>query len=429
MAELGDYVEVKTNTELVQGILMPSNQEDVVVIKLDNGYNVGVERKDVLSMRLKKQKETLKDINKPSPEKKKGLKNIVVLHTGGTIASKVDYKTGGVVAQFSAADLIEMVPEIQHVANVDTELVANMMSEDIGFDEYKLIISAIEKNVKNKVDGIIIGHGTDTLGYTVAALTFAFEKINIPVLIVGAQRSPDRGSSDAAMNLLCAAKFIVNSDFVGVAVCMHHTSGDDYCAILPGTKTRKMHTSRRDAFKAINDSPIALINYTDGKIKFIKEDYSKKSKDNELIIKREFSENVGLMKVHPQMDNKLFSFFAKNYSGFVIEGTGMGHAPTNLGENNLKNYEILREFISNGGIVAVTSQCLNGAVSPLVYTNLRRLSNIGCIFCEDMLPETAYIKLSWLLGNYPKEKVKELMGKNLRGEINLSRTYLPEFIE
>ena len=429
MAELGDYVEVKTNTELVQGILMPSNQEDVVVIKLDNGYNVGVERKDVLSMRLIKQKETLKDIAKPSPEKKKGLKNIVVLHTGGTIASKVDYKTGGVVAQFSAADLIEMVPEIQHVANVDTELVANMMSEDIGFDEYKLIISAIEKNVKNKVDGIIIGHGTDTLGYTVAALTFAFEKINIPVLIVGAQRSPDRGSSDAAMNLLCAAKFIVNSDFVGVAVCMHHTSGDDYCAILPGTKTRKMHTSRRDAFKAINDSPIALINYTDGKIKFIKEDYSKKSKDNELIIKREFSENVGLMKVHPQMDNKLFSFFAKNYSGFVIEGTGMGHAPTNLGENNLKNYEILREFISNGGIVAVTSQCLNGAVSPLVYTNLRRLSNIGCIFCEDMLPETAYIKLSWLLGNYPKEKVKELMGKNLRGEINLSRTYLPEFIE
>ena len=429
MAELGDYVEVKTNTELVQGILMPSNQEDVVVIKLDNGYNVGVERKDVLSMRLIKQKETLKDITKPSPEKKKGLKNIVVLHTGGTIASKVDYKTGGVVAQFSAADLIEMVPEIQHVANVDTELVANMMSEDIGFDEYKLIISAIEKNVKNKVDGIIIGHGTDTLGYTVAALTFAFEKINIPVLIVGAQRSPDRGSSDAAMNLLCAAKFIVNSDFVGVAVCMHHTSGDDYCAILPGTKTRKMHTSRRDAFKAINDSPIALINYTDGKIKFIKEDYSKKSKDNELIIKREFSENVGLMKVHPQMDNKLFSFFAKNYSGFVIEGTGMGHAPTNLGENNLKNYEILREFISNGGIVAVTSQCLNGAVSPLVYTNLRRLSNIGCIFCEDMLPETAYIKLSWLLGNYPKEKVKELMGKNLRGEINLSRTYLPEFIE
>lgn len=429
MAEVGDYVEVKTNIELMQGILMPSNQEDVVIIKLDNGYNLGVERKDVLSMRLIKQKEVIKEIPKTSPEKKNGLKNIVVLHTGGTIASKVDYKTGGVTAQFSAADLIEMVPELQNVANVDAELVANMMSEDIAFDEYKQMIAAIEKNLKNKIDGIIIGHGTDTLGYTSAALSFAFEKINIPVLIVGSQRSSDRGSSDAAMNLLCAAKFIANSDFVGIAVCMHHNSGDDYCAILPGTKTRKMHTSRRDAFKAINDSPIALVNYNGEEIKFLKEDYCKKSKNNELIAKGEFSEEVALIKTHPCMNSKLFSFLAKTYQGIVIEGTGLGHAPTNMGENNLKNYEILKEFISNGGIVVITSQCIYGAVHPSVYTNLRRLSNIGCIFCEDMLPETAYIKLSWLLGNYPKEKVKELMVKNLRGEINLSRTYVEKFIE
>jgi glutamyl-tRNA(Gln) amidotransferase subunit D len=429
MAEVGDYVEVKTNTGLVQGILMPSNQEDVVIVKLDNGYNVGVERKDVLSMRLIKEKETAPETKRVSPEKKKGLKNIVVLHTGGTIASKVDYKTGGVTAQFSAADLIEMVPELQNVANVDAELVANMMSEDITFDEYQQLISAVEKHLKNKVDGIIIGHGTDTLGYTAAALSFAFEKINIPILIVGSQRSSDRGSSDAAMNLLCAAKFIANSDFVGVAVCMHHNSSDDYCAILPGTKTRKMHTSRRDAFKAINDSPIALVSCSGKEINFLKENYSKKSKDNELIVKRGFSEEVGLMKSHPQMDSKLFSFFTKNYKAFVIEGTGLGHAPTNLGENNLRNYEILKDFISEGGIVAVTSQCLFGAVHTSVYTNLRRLVNIGCVFCEDMLPETAYIKLSWLLGNYPKEKVAELMKENLRGEINLSRTYVEKFIE
>jgi glutamyl-tRNA(Gln) amidotransferase subunit D len=429
MAEVGDYVEVKTNTELVQGTLMPSSKEEVVIIKLENGYNIGVERKDILSMRLIKQKDIAKDITKPSPEKKKGLKNIVVLHTGGTIASKVDYKTGGVTAKFSAADLIEMVPELQNIANVDAELVANMMSEDISFDEYKQIISAIEKNLKNKVDGIIIGHGTDTLGYTAAALSFAFEKINIPIILVGSQRSSDRGSSDAAMNLFCAAKFIANSDFVGVAVCMHHSSSDDYCAILSGTKTRKMHTSRRDAFKAINDSPIALVNYNNKEIKFFKKNYSKKSKDNELIVKREFSESVALMKTHPHINSKLFSFFAKNYKAFVIEGTGLGHAPTNLGENNLKNYEILKEFISNGGVVAITSQCIYGAVHPFVYTNLRRLFDIGCVFCEDMLPETAYVKLSWLFGNYPKEKIKELMKENLRGEINLSRTYTKKFIE
>jgi glutamyl-tRNA(Gln) amidotransferase subunit D len=429
MAEVGDYLEVKTHSELVQGILMPSSQEDVVIVKLDNGYNIGLEKKDILSMRLIKKKEPVDETPKPAPEKKKGLKNIVVLHTGGTIASKVDYKSGGVSAKFSAADLIEMVPELQNVANVDAELVANMMSEDMTFDDYKKLISAVEKHIGNNVDGIIIGHGTDTLGYTAAALSFAFEKINIPVLLVGSQRSSDRGSSDAAMNLLCAARFIADSDFVGVAVCMHHGAGDEFCAILPGTKTRKMHTSRRDAFKAINDSPIATVDYNSGKIKFLKEDYSKKSKNNELIIKGEFSEEASIVKTHPNMDSRLFNFFTKTYQGFVIEGTGLGHAPTNLGENNLRNYELLKEFISSGGIVAITSQCLFGGVHPSVYTNLRRLSEIGCVFCEDMLPETAYIKLAWLLGNYPKEKVKELMNQNLRGEINLSRTYNTEFIE
>jgi glutamyl-tRNA(Gln) amidotransferase subunit D len=429
MAEVGDYVEIKTNTEQVQGTLMPSNDENVVVIKLDNGYNLGLERKDILSIRLIKEMEKTKDLPKSLPSKKKGLKNIVVLHTGGTIASKVDYKTGGVIAQFSAADLVEMVPELQEIANIEAELVVNTMSEDIGFDEYKQLIVAIETNTKKKVDGIIIGHGTDTLGYTAAALSFAFENLNIPVLIVGSQRSPDRGSSDAATNLLCAAKFIVNSNFVGVAVCMHHGSGDEYCAILPGTKTRKMHTSRRDAFKAINGSPIALVSCSGKGIKYLKENYSKKSKGTELVVRGEFSNEVGLMKIHPQMDSKLFSFFTKNYKAVVIEGTGLGHAPTNLGEVNLRNYEILKDFISEGGIVAVTSQCLFGAVHPFVYTNLRRLSNIGCIFCEDMLPETAYIKLAWLLGNYPKEKIAELMSENLRGEINLGRTYDGDFIK
>jgi len=286
---------------------------------------------------------------------------------------------------------------------------------------------AIKKHAKKKIAGIIIGHGTDTLGYTAAALSFMFEKINIPVLLVGSQRSSDRGSTDATQNLICAAEFIIKTKFVGVAVCMHNSASDDVCAILPATKTRKMHTSRRDAFKAINDSPIALVDYNKRTVKFLNENYSKKTKDNELILKEKLSEKVGLLKVHPNIDPKLFKFFTENYKAFVIEGTGLGHAPTNMGVN-LKNFELLKNFIKNGGIVAMTSQCLYGAVHPYVYTNLRKLSEIGCLFCEDMLPETAFIKLSWLMGNYPEDKVKELMVKNLRGEINTTRTYEKEFI-
>jgi len=293
------------------------------------------------------------------------------------------------------------------------------MSEDIHFSDYQRLSDSIRKHAKKGAHGIIIGHGTDTLTYTAAALSFMFEKINIPVLIVGSQRSSDRGSSDAASNLICAVEFITKSDFVGVAICMHNSTNDDKCAILPACKTRKMHTSRRDSFKAINDTPIALVDYEKRKIEFLKKEYNKKSGDNSVIVKDKFDPGVGLLKTHTNMKHSLFEFFTKSYKAFVIEATGLGHAPTNLGESNLKNYESLKRFIKKGGIVAITSQCIFGRVNPNVYTNLRRLSSIGCVFCEDMLPETAFIKLAWLLGNYKdKDEVKRLLSTDLRGEIN-----------
>ena len=322
-----------------------------------------------------------------------------------------------------------MFPELGNIANIETELVANMMSEDIMFSDYQKLANAIKKHTESGADGIIIGHGTDTLAYTAAALSFMFEEINIPVLVVGSQRSTDRGSTDGAMNLICAAQFISKSDFTGVAVCMHNSSQDHKCAILPGTKTRKMHTSRRDAFKAINDSPIALIDYKTRKIEYLKKDYKKGPKNNKIILKEKFSDEVGLLKTHTNMKPELFEFFTKNYDAFIIEATGLGQAPTNLGNKNIKNHETLKSFIKNGGIVAITSQCIYGRVHPDVYTNLRRLSNIGCIFCEDMLPETAYIKLAWLLGNYDKEKAKKLINKNIRGEITERSPYKEEFLE
>jgi glutamyl-tRNA(Gln) amidotransferase subunit D len=426
MAHPGDLVEIKTHAQTEKGILMPDPDENTVIIKLNNGYNLGFERKEILSIKLiEKRKETEKKKSDKSFDKKK--KTIVILHTGGTIASKVDYKTGAVSAKFTAEDLLDMFPELEEVANIETELVSNMMSEDMMFKDYQNISEAIKKYEKKNIAGIIVGHGTDTLGYTAAALSFMLEKINLPVLLVGSQRSSDRGSTDATQNLICAAEFITKTKFVGVAICMHNSSNDDYCAILPATKTRKMHTSRRDAFKAINDSPIALVDYNKRKVKFLKEDYIRKSKDKEIFLKEKLSKDVGLLKVYPGIDPQLFKFFTENYKAIVIEGTGLGHAPTNVG-TNLKNYEFLKNFIKKGGVVAMTSQCLFGAVHPYVYTNLRRLSDIGCIFCGDMLPETAYIKLSWLLGNYSVDEAKELMVKNLRGEINEQIVFEKDFI-
>jgi len=428
VGKVGDRVLVKTKKAEEEGILMPSSDDNVVIVKLDNGYNIGFDKKDVTAMKVVKKKSSVGKVAGKKVKVDKNLPTIAVLHTGGTIASKVDYASGGVIAQFSASDLIEMVPELKEIANIETELVSNMMSEDMFFENYQMLGAAIKKYAEKGVKGIIIGHGTDTLAYTSAALAFMFEHLNIPVMLVGSQRSSDRGSSDAAMNLICAAEFIAQTDFVGVATCMHHSSADDTCAIINGTKTRKMHTSRRDAFKAINDIPVALVSYGNRKVKFLKKDYAKKSSNDKVKLLDKMSDKVGLLKVYPSMNPKLFEFFTKHYSGIVIEGTGLGHAPTNVG-NNLKNYELLKKFINGGGVVAITSQCIYGRVHPSVYTNLRRLAEIGCIFCEDMLPETAYVKLAWLMGNYPVEDVRKKLVENLRGEINNRLTYEEDFVE
>jgi len=425
MIREGDKVKIKTAKEVIEGVLMPSHEADVIIIKLANGYNVGIDKNKIKEMKIvEKHKE--KERKAKEIKEKKGLPTIMILGTGGTIASKVDYSTGGVIAKFTPGDLLELMPELGEIANIKTELVANMMSEDMMFSDYQKIAAAIKKHA-NKVDGVIVGHGTDTLAYTAAALSFMFEKINIPVILAGSQRSTDRGSSDGSINLICAAEFIAKSNFAGVALCMHDASEDNQCAILPATKTRKMHTSRRDAFKVINDKPIALVGYKTKKIEFLKKDYNKKSKDK-IVLKDKFDENVALIKTHTNMKNTLFEFLTKNYKAIVFEATGLGQMPTNLGKENLKNYETLKKFIKKGGIAAISSQCLFGRVHPSVYTNLRRLSEIGCVFCEDMLPETAFVKLAWLLGN-DKKDARKLLTENLRGEINKRIEFEEDFLE
>lgn len=412
----GDQVKVITKDKTHEGMLMPNEETKNITLKLNNGYNIGIEKSSIKSINvLKKYSSKSQTMKLPAIDKKKP--TIAVLHTGGTIASKVDYNSGGVIASFSTEDLIQMYPELTNLANVKAQLISNMMSEDMRFMHYKLIAKAIVEQIKNKVDGVIIGHGTDTLAVTAAALSFMFEKLPIPVILVGSQRSTDRGSSDGAMNLICAAEFIAKTDFAGVALCMHENSNDNNCVILPATKSRKMHTTRRDAFKPIGTTAIATIDYNTKKINFISSKYKKKDSKMDFLIKDKFEEKVGVLRTYPNMSREIIDVFTKNnYKGLVLETTGLGQAPTNIKEN-LPNYEALKDFIKKGGIILLTSQCIFGRVHEDVYTNCRRLKDIGIIYGEDMITETAYVKLAWLLGNYKLEDVKKMIKENLRGEI------------
>ncbi|MFH1683233.1 MAG: Glu-tRNA(Gln) amidotransferase subunit GatD [Candidatus Woesearchaeota archaeon] len=430
MANPGDKVKIKTRREEVEGVLMPSTDENILMVKLDNGYNLGFDKKDVLSVKLVEGKKEAKEKKKEKIISNKNLPTISILHCGGTIASKVDYETGAVKAKFSPEELLEMFPELNKVANIDSRLVANMFSEDMRFEHYNLMAEEVEKAIQKGTDGIILTQGTDYIHYTAAALSFLLENLSVPVLIVGSQRSSDRGSSDAVFNLLCAVQFIANSDFGEVAVCMHDSSEDKRCVIIPGTKARKLHTSRRDAFKAVNTLPWAYVD-PNGKIEYIKKSYHKKNKTEKLTLKL-FNEKlkIGILKSHPHMYVEELKVYEK-FDGLVLEGGGIaGNFPINhiddYTESHAEFYEELKRLVKRIPVVG-TSQCIFGRINMNVYSTGIKLQEAGVLGnLTDLTAETAFIKLAWLLSQ--KADVKELWSKNLRGELNEQSAYQKEFL-
>ncbi|MBU3942097.1 MAG: Glu-tRNA(Gln) amidotransferase subunit GatD [Nanoarchaeota archaeon] len=422
-AKTGDTVVVETKDKKLNGILMPvpESENDVVILKLESGYNIGIDKKDVKEIKLvKAYSEKKQKTAEIKPDKK--LPTISILHTGGTIASKVDYKTGGVIAKFSPGEIIGMFPELTKIANIKSRKIASMQSEMMRFVHYNLMAKEIEKEIKSGTEGIIITHGTDTMHYSSAALSFILEDLSVPVILVGSQRSSDRGSSDAGLNLISACYFIANSDFADVAICMHENLSDESCLILPALKTRKMHTSRRDAFRAINTTPIARVNFNEKNISFINKNYNKKDKRKLKLKLINEKIKVGLIKTHTNMFAEEFLAY-KNFDGLVIEGTGLGHLPNEeideYTRENKKIFDSLKEMIKNGLIVVMSSQTIYGRIQMNVYTPMRELQEIGVLgHLSDMTPETTFIKLAWLLSNYRKEEVKELITKNIRGDIS-----------
>jgi glutamyl-tRNA(Gln) amidotransferase subunit D len=414
---IGDYVEVveKENDHHIayRGLVMPPyelSEGDTLTLKLDNGYNIGILVDQIVEIRIleKAKPKEVKEF-KEIIQKKENLPDVTILGTGGTIASKIDYKTGAVHPAFTAEELALAVPEIFEIANITPKMILNIFSEDMKPEYWVKIAHEVAKALNNGEEGVVVGHGTDTMGYTAAALSFMLKDLGKPVILVGSQRSSDRPSSDAAMNLICSVR-MATADFGEVSVVMHGETGDTYCLAHRGTKVRKMHTSRRDAFRSINDIPIAKI-WLDGRIEFLRGDYRKRQ-ESEVWVDDKIEEKVALVKVFPGMNSEIIDFFVdKGYKGIVLEGTGLGHTPTYI-------INSIKRATEEGVAVCMTSQCLNGRVNLYVYSTGRKLLKAGVIPCEDMLPETAYVKLMWVLGHTKDLKeVKKLMLTNFAGEI------------
>ncbi len=413
----GDYIEVSLIKKDYRGTLLetPKDEKGIVLLKLDSGYDIGINKKDIFDIKvLKKAFEKKEEIEiKKSPQRP----NIGMIITGGTIAARLNPKKGGVDWLTSPGNLFKFYPELFEKVNVvRLEVPFMKASEDMDFKDWKKIARTAAKLLSDSnIKGIIITHGTDFLHYTSAALSFFLKNLNKPVVLTYSQRSIDRASSDANLNLQCSALAAV-SDIAEVMVVGHASMNDDYCYAMPGTKVRKLHTSRRDAFKVINAKPFAKI-FPD-KIEIISE-YNIKKK-GKIKLDDKFEEKVALIKIYPGQSPEILDFYLKNkYKGIILEMSGLGHVPVRARKSWIKK---LKEVQKKGLIICATSQCIYGRVDPLVYSNGRELLGTGIIYLEDMLSETALVKLGWVLGHKEwaknKEAVKEKMLENFAHELS-----------
>jgi glutamyl-tRNA(Gln) amidotransferase subunit D len=423
------HVKLTLENEHIEGILVKEDDKHVV-IKLSSGYNIGIKKNKILKTEdIKSHEELIKEqhYEKVHKEIVQGisLAKVLILHTGGTIASKVDYKTGAVTPKFTPEDLNSMFPEIKDLAKIESRLFRNMASDDMRFAHYNLIAKEIEKELHEHKDlkGIIITQGTDTLHYTGAALSFIFEHLPVPIVIVGSQRSSDRGSSDAAMNLISAVAFIANTSLKGVFICMHESMSDDACLILNGINARKMHSSKRDAFKQINGTSIAKVDYASKIVEYLG-DYPESSLNASGQLKiypYEESLKIGVCISHPNMfAEELDIYKTHKFDGLILEGTGLGHFPITVEDEYTKEHEKIKDAIKSlceKIPVVMSLQTIYGSVNMNVYSPGREMIAMGVIGnYSSLTPETSFIKLAWLLSQ--KLNPKEYFMKDLRGEFS-----------
>ena len=424
LKEEGISVGDKIVIDSIEGILMPRSEfveSDVIVVKMSNGYNIGIKFKEGMKIELieKRDKKASKESIKEEFDPKKP--TVSILACGGTIASRVEYRTGAVFPSFSPEELIEAFPEIKEIANIRARKLFDLFSEDMQPEHWKIIAQEVAKEVESGVDGVVLMHGTDTMHYTSAALSFLLQDLPVPVVLVGAQRSSDRGSSDNRINLISAILFASRGDIAEVVVCMHENLNDDYCAIHRGTKVRKMHTSRRDAFKSVNISPLARVDYHERKIEYLTSNFRKRDKNRKLKLDTNINPNVGVFYFHPGAKPEFLREMAKFYEGIVIAATGLGHVGVNPGNDKLaKSFlPVIKELIEKNIPIVFAPQTIFGRLNMNVYSTGRILEKAGVIgnFC-DWTIETALVKLMFALGHTKDlNEIRKMMLTNIAGEI------------
>ncbi len=396
-----------------EGVILPRSEtldDEHIVIKMRNGYNVGIHYDRVASAVELGYKEAVYKIPEKEFPFSAVLPKVTLLGTGGTIASRLDYRTGAVIPAFTPGELYGAVPELADICNLTTKKLFGVFSENMAKEQYVALAHAIGAEIEGGADGIVIGHGTDTMGHTAAILSFMVQDSPVPIVIVGSQRSSDRPSSDAALNLIHAVRSAAYGDIAEVQICMFGPTSDRYGLLHRGTRTRKMHSSYRSTFRTIGDIPLSIVSRDS--FTYLNKDYLKRDRNRRVRIDAVYNDRTTILYYYPGMHPDLVdALVEKGYRGIVIAGTGLGHV-------NKPLYPAIKRAVAAGVHVVMTVQTLWGYAQMYVYDTGRDLLDLGIVPLDNMLPETALMKLSWVLGHTDDHaEVTRLMRRSINHEI------------
>jgi len=404
---------VNSAGSVFEGVILPRSGtfDDLhIVLKLKNGYNVGIHVDRVDSVEEVGYKEAVYKIPEKAFPSRPDLPKVTLLGTGGTIASRLDYRTGAVIPAFTPGELYGAVPELADICNLTTKKIFGVFSENMGWPEYEILAENIGREINAGADGIVVGHGTDTMGHTAAVLSFMVQDSPVPIVLVGSQRSSDRPSSDAALNLIHAVRTAAWADTAEVQICMFGPTSDSYGLLHRGTRCRKMHSSYRSTFRTVGDIPLCIVD--ENSFRYLTDDYRRRDRAREVLVDTAHDDRVTILYYYPGMKPDLVdALVEKGYRGIVIAGTGLGHV-------NRPLYPALERAISNGVHIVMTVQTLWGFAQMYVYETGRDLLDIGVVPLDNMLPETALMKLGWVLGHTDDHsEVLAMMRKPVNREI------------
>ncbi len=410
------WCEVRAHTTrgTFEGLILPrSETSDAlhIVLKLGTGYNIGIRHDTITGMEKIGYREAHYGIPEKAFPTDPKHPDVKLLGTGGTIASRLDYRTGAVIPAFSPGELYGSVPELADLCNLETEKVFGVFSENMGPDQYLVLAEKVGEAIREGYDGVVIGHGTDTMHHTAAALSFMVQRPPVPVVMVGSQRSSDRPSSDAARNLIAATRAAGHGPIAEVMVCMFGPTSDLYNLLHRGTRVRKMHSSVRSTFRTLGDIPLARVD--EEKVIPIKDDWSPRRQDRDVEVHAVFERRVTIAYYYPGMQPDVIDGLVDaGYRGIVIAGTGLGHV-------NRAIYPALERARDAGVQLYMTLQTLWGFVQMHVYETGREILELGVVPLANMLPEVAYINLGWALGMHPDDPAaaRDLMTTSIAGEI------------